>query len=248
MGADDLEDETSVGRLRRTEAVVAAINTLPGEIDFVVHLGDLVEDSSTVFGRNVCSLLSALRWQTYFVRGNHDAASPLWELLGETEVERPFPERDWVCYSFWLREVEFVTLDAQPTEPWHGVVPLEQIEFLQSKLAGSSRVVVFLHYQPLPIDCEFADNVLQLTNGLNVHTVLCEAGSKVGGVFYGHIHRGIVSNVDGVLYSSAAAIADEFELYATTKYVRRVVHNPASFQLVTIDKGSTIVKTISVPV
>jgi len=204
-------------------------------VDFVIQLGDFV-NGWVVLGADpgdparipeilawADGLYAAFRGPRYHVLGNHDVynldKATLRDILG---IERTY-------YSFDVRGVHFVVLDAQFTEDGTdlartytgvaGSVPPVEFAWLRDDLAASDRATIVFVHQMLDTYIEEWNRAL-VANQPDVQAVL-SADPDVVAVFQGHDHAFRRSEVDGVQYVTFEALVDQ--------------DTPPSWAVVTVD-------------
>lgn len=209
-------------------------------IDFVVHTGDMLNDgdridSDAVLNRSIISdVWSGLPVPLYIINGNHDDIHQLSALPTPQPTSPPkalpkaSPTAGVTAFTpitgdshsragyFQSGDHHFFCFDARPPldagiDP-QGKIPQAQLDSLEQLLIASEtkHVCVFLHYPPLPLDCEWKDRTMLVRNGADLHDLLKRFRHKIAGCFYGHVHQGATLNHDGLLYSSVAAISGQF--------------------------------------
>jgi 3',5'-cyclic AMP phosphodiesterase CpdA len=203
---------------QRMDRLCRWIQSLDAPIDFIVHTGDLVhrghiegDDGSST--EQVVSLLRSLPYPVHCVVGNHDHRAAWPRILGSMPGDRlPCYSQRW-AYHFQLRNERFFILDGRDDaaiDP-RGMLGEAQIESLSSVLASTSEpATVFVHYPPLPLECDWIDRTMLLIDGDELHRVLAKHRNRVRGVFFGHVHRAVALQYEGVLYASTGGVALHF--------------------------------------
>ena len=180
------------------------------EIDFVVELGDLIDESDTVaselrYVKEVNKEFSAISKDRHCVLGNHCVYTlTKEEFLGGVEQQKSY-------YSFDRGNFHFVILDAcfridgQPygrkNFDWkESTVPALELDWLQTDL-NSTKTVVFAH-QRLDVTGNFG-----VKNAVVVRKVLENSG-KVIAVFQGHSHENDLKEVGGIHYCTLRAMVE----------------------------------------
>lgn len=233
----------------RVEAVINRIKSLPFSVDCVIHTGDVVYDPDDQAYELARELFAQLNLPVYYVAGNHDSNAAIWKCLPMPEVERPFKDKDWLCYAFEIGNTQFVTLDAQCPRPWIGTLAEEQLDFLKSKSSiPGKNLVVLLHYPPFSMDNPWSDNCMLLEEPEKLHSILLASKSRVAAVLYGHIHSLANCYRDNILYSTTTSAASELEIYpGETELKFSDIHVPG-FHVISVDSSSTVMKYYPCPV
>jgi 3',5'-cyclic-AMP phosphodiesterase len=202
----------------RTERLCEWIRSLEMPIDFVVHTGDLVhcgqgadDDGGTT--AEVLQRFLELPYPFHAVVGNHDHRD-VWPKWMGMRSGQPLTHRsDRWAYHFVCGKERCAVLDARDAvdiDP-RGRICDEQLHALRLLLEQTTEpITVFCHYPPLPLDCEWIDQSMLMVNGFELHGLLSRFSDRVRGVFFGHVHRPVALQRDGVLYVSAGSVSIHF--------------------------------------
>lgn len=212
----------------RLDSLCNWINSLTAPIDFIVHTGDwvhrghLAEDQGQTT-RIAWERVSQLGIPILSAAGNHDNREALSQCLW-----RDFPTH-WNLHrldtapqrlDYWfsinhpsLPQEAFLVLDARASQ---SIDPRGQ--FCQEQLAAVERLLsssdkhwtVFLHYPPIPLDCDWIDQTMLIENGIQLHAILANHSSRIRGVFFGHVHRPVCCSKDSVFYASTGSSTVHF--------------------------------------
>lgn len=207
--------------LVKLEAAIAELNKQP--LDFVVTLGDLIDEDITSFSE-VMKRYGALNAKHYKVFGNHDFAV---EDKDKASVAKAMGMQD-DYYSIALRGWRLIFLDGTevstyryPSDDprtkkaeeqrkrlqkagvkqavsWNGAISEKQLGWLEQQLEASKvaneRAVVFNHFPVLPIgDGHNLWNAEELVKLLAQH-------DHVDAYMNGHNHKGNYREQDGIHY------------------------------------------------
>jgi alkaline phosphatase len=195
--------------------MAAAIETFNGNsVDFVVHLGDLIDSGDGTVESELRHLttieaeLDKCKAPRHYVLGNHCL-----NLLNREEFAAHSAARA-EHYSFDAGGWHFVILDACYTakgEPyarknfhWQDCnIPATQLDWLRDDLQAADRpVIVFVHQR--------LDNSEHhgIKNREAVHTVLEDSG-KVFAVFQGHSHKNEWHQISDIHYVTLRAMVEK---------------------------------------
>lgn len=233
-----------------TNRMVQTINALPVEIDFVIHTGDVTnqpDDAACKLGAEVFSQLKA---PVYFVTGNHDTSLGINSFLRMGTKNDCSSDKNLVSYSFEKKGYRFITLDSRGPDEIdpHGLLPENQFDFLEREIRKDDKpFVVFIHFLPFKADSIWLDETMLLLNGDLLHERLLAVQSRVRGVFFGHVHRGVQILRDGILYSSVASIIGQLDTFPADAKATIDFYHPPCFNLVTLIDDRTIIKEHSIP-
>jgi 3',5'-cyclic AMP phosphodiesterase CpdA len=226
-------------------SIIAHINSLSCQPDFILHSGDVVNFADPQAFINAGKLLSKLKAPICVVAGNHDEEAGIWNHLPHFPGMDINPETGRLSYAFTKGNFRFVVLDGKgPDEiEAHGRMDDDQLELIEKELKTSDHLICFfMHFVPVPIDCVWIDRELILQNGAQVHKIFASNASKIKGVFLGHIHRSLNMVVDGIHYSSAPSTFCQFNADPDGIKPRFDSANELQYHLVTLDSAHTIVK------
>ncbi len=238
----------------RAEALVAAVNALPFEPDFVVHTGDVANDPDPSAYALAAEVLSRLKAPVYYATGNHDDVPMMRAALAFGPLEPLVPEEEGrLCYRIAGaagERVEFFVMDGKvpPAEGPHGHLSDGQIAAVLDRITGTKPVAVFLHFPLTPIGSKWIDARLLVDNGAAFQKALAEkAGDRLRGIFSGHLHRGLALYRDGVLQSGVSSPSCEFTAGPDDASCDFLAGGPIPFHHVTFTADATMVKAYSLP-
>jgi len=210
-------------RRKLSEHCEQLINTLchtvnnDGDYDFVIQLGDLIEDEShaadsTNYQTGV-NLLNQAQPPVYHVTGNHDAV-----FLDQADRLRISGTQS-AYYSFDSADCHCIVL--------HSLVPNgklrpihicdQQIEWLKADLAATTKpTVVFVHHALSDQDLngnpwhEGIPEQCLVQNRVEVRGILA-ASNTVVAVFCGHLHWNRIDMHDGIPYCTLQSATENFK-------------------------------------
>lgn len=250
---DRFLDVSAYSRLR---AIVDAINRLQVPVDFVIHTGDVVTDadnpaSDEASTRLAHSLLKNLRHTLYVVNGNHDEIQYIDQYFGRGGCSPLGDDKETRGYHFAHGNDRCIVLDARGPKQLDpaGLLSEAQLDAFDELLTTTEEMIsVFLHYPPVALDSTWVDRLLLIQNGGLLHERLTACASRVRGVFFGHVHRGMQVLRDGILYCSVASTACQFDAWPNSDEI--VVDRPPIpfFNYVTLGQRGTVVKQHWAPV
>lgn len=184
--------------------------------DFVVNLGDLIQDASKAADRRNfkkgLALLAKAKEPVHHVVGNHDNVN-----LKEPELHRLLGQRR-LYYSFDFSGYHFVVLFSKVPRPHHMriIFPKRQLAWLIRDLKNTTLPsVIFVHhaladqdlrgnfwFEGLPEDC-------LIENRREVRRAL-ERSRKVLAVFNGHMHWNRAHIHRGIPYITIQSLTENF--------------------------------------
>jgi alkaline phosphatase len=181
-------------------------------IALVAELGDFIDAADSVdtdlgYLRRIQSAFAPIATERIHVLGNHcvDTLTKQ-EFLGETGQERSY-------FSLDRGGVHLVVLDAcfrsdgtpygRKNFDWKDAnLPPEELEWLESDLAGAQGPAIVLAHQRLD-----RDDVHTVRNAPAVRAIL-ERSGKVAAVFQGHSHQNDLVDLGGIHYVTLRAMVE----------------------------------------
>jgi 3',5'-cyclic-AMP phosphodiesterase len=186
-------------------ALVAAVNALPFQPDFILHTGDVAYDpdeSAYVLARDI---FAALKAPVYYLPGNHDDTLMLQRILiGTTDARKPYE------LDFEVNGVRVVTVDSH--QPVDANMPYSRLHDTQLERVRAIAIenearplLVATHHNVLPIGAAWWDDYMRMQNGDDLHAALLPARGRLLAVLHGHVHQPVQIVRDGIPYISAAS-------------------------------------------
>jgi Icc protein len=227
------------------ERLVDTLNALPFGIDFVIHTGDVVTDPDDQSYQLAAATLGRIDAPVYYVTGNHDTAPQIRKYLAMGPCEHLVNADDLLTYAFEVRGQRFLTVDARaPVEmDPEGLLSAAQLAVLDRELGPEGPpLTVFCHFLPLPVGVPWIDRMMLIRNGLEMHRRIVIAGSRIRGVFAGHVHQAMIDYRGGVLYSTAPSAFAQLSGNATDLEPLVDDVSPPGFAIVRLEAGRTLVR------
>jgi Icc protein len=225
--------------------LVAAIQQLPFEPDFVLHTGDIVASPHPECYMLAREVFSGLAPPVYFVTGNHDCATDIHRFLHQGPCDHATEKKEILSYTFSRNGFQFLTLDARGPDHIdpHGILSQEQLSLARDTcIPAGGPLSVFIHFPALPLDSAWLNSNMLLLNGADFHRTLLPARDRLRGVFFGHVHRGMQVMADGILYSSVGSSFRQFTSWPDSSKVEFDQVHPPCFNVVTLTPSQTTVK------
>jgi Icc protein len=183
-------------------ALVAAVNALPFQPDFILHTGDVAYDPDERAYELAREILRALKAPVRYIPGNHDDPLMLQRIvMGNEAPSAPYD------YEFEVNGVQVVIVDSSKVE--HPDMPYSRLS--ASQLARLHRIarandtrplLVATHHNMLPIQAAWWDGYMRTANGEEMHEALLPARGRLLGVLHGHVHQQTTIVRDGIAYFS----------------------------------------------
>ena len=225
------------------ERLVEVINRLPITPDFVLHTGDITADASPEAYQLTAKAFATLEVPVYYVTGNHDSSPLIREYLAMGPKQDLLQDINF--YRVEIGTQRLVVLDAHGPDDvgTHGQLSAEQLDMLEDEVRhGEGPLSVAVHFPPFELDSPWLDADMLLLNGEELHQLLRPASSRLRGVFFGHVHRGMQVYRDGILYSSVGSTFCQFAAWPNRERPVMESPSPCFFNLVSLSKHRTVVK------
>lgn len=224
--------------------LIEYINSLAIPIDFVVHTGDLVGESSQPAYIRALRLLKDLRYPCYCIAGNYDDFREIQKLLPATPGTRYFGLQGSNVVEFSGYNLIFLNTSCYPVAK--GKVAADDLDYLEQFLSSAKNPsLIFNHFPALPVDCPWIERDMLLENGRVFHDLLRNYQDTVKAVFHGHIHKGITHFQDGILYSSVPSTFCQYPAWPNNSEPGEEKHLAHAFNLVTVSNSSITIKECS---
>lgn len=218
--------------LPATKTLIEAVNNVQEPLDFVLHTGDVNTDPEGPEHYEISKdIMKDLKFPVHYLPGNHDNVSDLQTILvGTDDVKVPYD------YTFEVNGVQIVCVDTATHGVNHGgKLSDEQMKWLEEQInpEDARPLVIAIHHPLLKFGHKLLD-FFGTSNGEDVHNIVKQAGARLRGVFFGHIHMDFESYEDGVLYSCVPSPQVE-------------IGHPTGYKIVTITTTGTHIRHVSVP-
>lgn len=176
------------------------------EVDFVVLTGDLSQDESKESYQHLAELISPYHEQVYYIPGNHDDKARMQETFACFKSIKPGQK---LVMGNWC----FLFLDSALEGKVEGSLSEAELDRLRSALDqnGAEHVAIFLHHNPVTMDGRRPDPMM-LTNADQFFSCLDE---RVEAIICGHVHQGLVQNLDGIRHLATPSTCVQFIPTAT---------------------------------
>ncbi|MCK5413245.1 MAG: metallophosphoesterase [Candidatus Pacebacteria bacterium] len=198
--------------------------------EFVVILGDLVEDDNKVNDRNnidyIIKLLIKLKCPVHYVAGNHDLQN-----ISEEELIKLFKQES-LYYSFDKNEFHIIVLYTKAIKHKNVFISEEQISWLKNDLEKTNKkTIIFSHHSLADQDLtgnpwfEGKPEYCLVTNRKIIRNII-STSKKVIAVFNSHLHwdrQDIHNNIPYFTIQSLTENEDDKGLASETHAVVNIV-------------------------
>lgn len=232
------------------ERIVATINAMAPQPDFVLHTGDVVTEPHDASYAVAAEVFGRLDAPAYYAVGNHDTAADLrrWMRVGPHVPLLP-DDGPW-SYAFELRGHRFLAVDARGPDAIdpQGALSAAQWSVLDRELTPDGPpLTIITHFPLLPMGSPWIDRTMLVRDGDVLHDRLAAVAHRLSGVFFGHIHQPLHMSVDGVLYSSAPSTFAQLTGWPTDEVAGADPVALPGYAVVRLTAAGTTVRTLSFP-
>ncbi len=170
----------------RLRACIDSINKECPESSFCLIAGDLSHWGEALAYEVLKRELSHLQMPCYLLMGNHDRRDNFLNVF----PEHPVHPSGFIQYALDLGDTRIICLDT--LEPGHrgGFLCQNRLEWLESQLANSEKILLFMHHPPFKVGLPSMDEDC-LANGEELSDLLIPYKKNIQHLFFGHIHRSI---------------------------------------------------------
>ncbi len=210
-----VRDDTSYKLLSKTrpllEDAISQINSHKN-IKFVMITGDGIDRPKKDDFYSLISDLNTLKYPWYFVIGNHDTTTSGYltkqNLVKILQEENPSYKFDKTYYTFKPQAgFRVIALDGAKNKgiSSHGVLPKEELDWLDEILSKSKNdvVLIFIHF---PLVTPYDSKNHEIINAEEFKTVLKKYKMPIA-VFSGHYHAAKITKRDNILHVSTPTLA-----------------------------------------
>ena len=187
-------DEKGVDPVPHAEAVVAAIRSLPNEVDAVLVSGDLTHDGGLPEFQLARDLLEHLGAPLHVLPGNHDDRALLREVF-----DLPGEGAEPVNYSVDVGELRVVVLDSNVPGQDPGRYDPQQLRWLDAELQAQPErpTLLAMHHPPLATGVREWDGINLEPGQRPLLAEVVARHPQLRAIVGGHLHRIAASALAG---------------------------------------------------
>lgn len=201
--ADPQRSLLGVPTQKSFQAIIDLLQKEEGQIDFILHSGDLSQDGTDASYIRLAEMLKVLSVPVYCVAGNHD----------DTKIMASLYPRETISNHkhIVLKNWHIILLNSQKPGAIEGHLDISQLNYLQHCLQAypEHQAIVVFHHQPIPVGSRWLDN-LGLNNAKKFWQVISHY-PKVNTVLFGHVHQEFEQVFKGVKCYSVPATCFQFK-------------------------------------
>lgn len=235
-----------VNPYKAAEVLVKIVDKLEFRPDFIMHTGDVAaihgEDQAYVLAER---LFKEFHLPCYYVTGNHDISQKMHNNLTFGEKTDLIQDNSANAYTFEKKGIDFLVLNGRGPDSIdpHGLMSDFQIALLKHQIKKCTKpLAIFIHFPPTALDSVWLDRDMLLLNGEEFHKAILPKKDLIRGVFFGHVHRGMTSYQDGILYSSVGSSFLQFDSWPDQQKPEFDKSSIGFYNVVTMTPESTIIK------
>jgi Icc protein len=185
------------------EAVLELIKQKEKKIDYILHTGDITQDSKPDSYIRVAQSLDQFNVPVYCVPGNHDDAEMMRRIYpqGNVHCKTQLIQHDW----------QIILLNTQKPKSVAGYLEEKELIHLESclKQYPDHHTAIAFHHHPMTIHSKWLDQ-LGLKNAEAFWQIVMRH-SQVNAIFFGHIHQEFSQLVHGIKCFSAPSTCIQFK-------------------------------------
>jgi len=192
---------------KRLQATVDFINAFHGDADLCILLGDLVQEGRHDQYSRLKEITGQLTMEVQFIMGNHDDRDVFIQIFDPAVAGDGFVQQELMLGSTAL-----LLLDTMNPGHVSGAYCRQRRRWLEDRLDRSpaSQFLVFMHHPPFPVHVPKLDHKgLDPEDAQWLHAALSRGAKPVRHVLFGHIHRNIAVNWNGLTASSVRNTAHQ---------------------------------------
>ncbi len=173
--------------------------------DFVLLTGDLAQEETADTYKKVAALIKQMDAPVFFLPGNHDDAPLMREVLAPT-LAGDDPDES-VISGNW----NIILLNSVIPGQVGGFLQDTELNRLDKLLSRwpNKHALVCLHHHPVPIGCEWIDNI-GLSNADEFFSVISRH-PQVKGILWGHIHQEFEKQMGSLLLMATPSTCVQFK-------------------------------------
>lgn len=163
------------------EAVVDLLKSEAGNIDLILHSGDMSQDGSEASYIRIANSFKQFNVPVYCVPGNHDNPKIMAGIYprGIISNDRHILLKNW----------HIILLNSQKPGKVEGHLEQSQLNYMQQCLQAypEHNAIIVFHHQPVPVGSRWLDNHV-VTNAAEFWKVI-SMYPKVNIILFGHVHQ-----------------------------------------------------------
>lgn len=181
----------------RLRAAVKSINAEHSDAEFVVLTGDITHFGTSAAYKTFKAEISKLSIPIHLMVGNHDKTPALIEIFPNVRCDHG----GFVQTSFVTEQGKFLLLDTTLPGTHAGGYCDARREWLRVQLEiTDGPVILFMHHPPFKVGIKAMDKIM-MQDSEAFHDVLFPHKHQIRHLFFGHLHRPLSGNWQGISYS-----------------------------------------------
>lgn len=227
---------------RRFAACIDDINRHHADAECCVMTGDVADLAQIEAYRLFASETERCALRCYPMIGNHDDRSVFQQCFADVPVD----ENGFVQYDVTTSAGVFIMLDTVVSGASHGEYCQARQRWLAERLQhyAAEPVYLFMHHPPFDLHLPCIDRI-----GLKQQRAFAEVVSthdNIRHLFFGHAHRPLCGNWNGISFSSLRGTNHQVELDFTRETIGYVDERP-EYAVVFVSEDQLVVHSHSYP-
>lgn len=207
-----------------------------------VITGDLADRGEVSAYQLLSDQIAGLEMRCHLVLGNHDHRENYLRCFVDTTID----DHGFVQYTVKTSAGVFIVVDTVEYGTHGGIYCDQRREWLQATLAKhqDEPVYLFMHHPPFDLNLPCLDAI-----GLADQQVFAEIVSPYGNIrhlFFGHAHRPLSGNWQGISFSSLRGTNHQVELNFNSERIN-YIDEPPEYSIVFIEDNCVVVHTHAYP-
>ena len=223
------------------DLAIKHINENQSDADFAIITGDLAHEGKNGAYKRLKESLDALNMPFYLVVGNHDDRT----LLIDNFPQVPRDENGFIQYRFEHDEKVFIVLDTVKEGTHDGDYCALRQQWLDQQLSATDKpVYILMHHSPFATGIPTMDRMCFQTEVEQQVTAIFKKHRHIQHIFFGHYHRPISGQWQGISFSTLKAMNHQvaLDLVTTGNMVPGSFESP-SYNVVLLQPELTVVHT-----
>lgn len=224
--------------LERFKSAIDSINRHHLDAELVLISGDLVDQGEMAAYIALKDALKALKVPYVLGMGNHDHRTQLQSVFPDL----PLDDNGFVQYAIKTSMGTFIMLDTAKTGSHAGELCAQRLEWLSYTLEkyNDQDIFMVLHHPPIETGIRFMDSI-RLQDAKKFESIVTKY-NNIRHLFFGHVHRPIAGNWQGVSFSLMPSLNHQVALDLEMDAERLPgCHEPPAYGVVLIEKQSLVV-------
>ena len=227
----------------RFEACMEDIILNHSDADCLLITGDLADKGEASAYELMAKSLNQYPVPAYLVLGNHDDREVFAKYFPRIELD----ENGFVQYEVNTPEGIFLILDTLEKGTDSGIFCEKRLKWLKKKLEEheNQTIYLFMHHPPFDLHFPCIDRI-GLKNKEGFHQVIQNHMHSIRHLFFGHAHRPLSGNWQGISFSSLRGTNHQVKLDFNSQVIT-ALDEPPEYSVVFMTEESVVVHSHCYP-